>query len=100
MWNLVAWSWELVYRDFVLDNNYFTISNSDTFLRPKKGRPFGGKTWIVKKSIKVIKHAFINKYVSFLHFHFSDKAFLVLGVCLPFDNSCHDSPGDFLFIIF
>jgi hypothetical protein len=79
------------YRDFVLDSNYFTLSESDTFLRPERGRPFGGKTWIVKKSIKVNKHAFINKYVSFLDVNFSDKAFLVIGVYLPFNNSCHDS---------
>ena len=39
-------------------------------IAPLRGRPFGGRAFIVRKTLDVQKHSFVNKHISYISFTF------------------------------
>jgi hypothetical protein len=45
-------------------------------MAPLRGRPFGGRAFIVRKTLDVQKHSFVNKHISYISFTFYNSFFL------------------------
>jgi hypothetical protein len=59
-------------------------------LHPLKGRPFGGRSFIVNKRILIIRHEFINRY------RYDDGNKISIVACyLPFDNGTQLNLSEF-----
>ena len=55
-------------------------------IHPEKGRPFGGRVFIVKDRLNVLKHEFINQYLATITFNDNNKLFTLIACYLPYDN--------------
>lgn len=55
-------------------------------IHPEKGRPFGGRVFIVKNRLNVLKHEFINQYLATITFNDNNKLFTLIACYLPYDN--------------
>ncbi len=60
---------------------------SDMIIAPSKGRPYGGRTLIIKKHIIVKNFNFINKHFAFITIELNEKIFTFITVYLPYDNN-------------
>ena len=54
---------------------------------PSKGRPYGGRAFIVKKHLIIKNFNFINKHIAFITLDHLEKSFTFISVYLPFDNN-------------
>ena len=70
-----------------LSSTHLVIANSDMKITPLRGRPFGGRAFIFKKSFNVLTYSFVNKHISIFSFSFHNKIFTLITVYLPFDNN-------------
>ena len=52
-----------------------------------KGRPFGGKCWLIRKNLVVKKVNFINKIISLMEIETENDTLLLIGVYIPFDDN-------------
>lgn len=68
---------------------YSDMDIKDSFGR--RGRPYGGKCWLIDKSFEIIDYAFVNKDVSYVMLKVNNISFLVIGVYQPFDNGTMES---------
>jgi hypothetical protein len=88
---------QIVYDKF---GSKFNVSNQNEFSisSERRGRPFGGKRWLINKKLKIGKHEYVNKDVSFTEFVNDDgtSKFLVIGVHLPFDDGTNSRISNFL----
>ena len=70
-----------------LSSTHLVIGKSDMKNIPLRGRPYGGRAFIYKKTLNVLKHNFINKHISFFTFSINNNIFTLITVYLPFDNN-------------
>ena len=71
-------------------NNYNIFHQSDMSIEDSyqlRGRPFGGKCWLLKKQLKVKKVEFINKILSIVELGLGNDTILLIGVYIPFDDN-------------
>jgi hypothetical protein len=70
---------------------HFNVSNQNemSISKERRGRPFGGKCWLINKKLIVGKHEYLNNDISFIEI--VDKngfsKVIVIGVHLPFDDN-------------
>ena len=62
---------------------------------PKQGRPFGGRAFLIKKSLNVTKGEFINTNISYVTYNYSTSTISLIAVYMPFDNSSQLNLIDF-----
>jgi hypothetical protein len=96
------------YLDNLSTSHYF-LHNSDMITHPVKGRPFGGRTFIVNKRLNILKHEFINRYLATITCLDNCRKFSIIACYFPFDNgsqlnlsefqSCLQVPYKLLFFI-
>jgi hypothetical protein len=55
-------------------------------IHPFKGRPFGGRSFIINKRIKVIKYEFINRYLATLSCNDNFNIISLISCYFPYDN--------------
>ena len=53
---------------------------------PSKGRPFGGRSFIISKKVEIINHDFINQHIATLSINSNNKTFSIIACYLPYDN--------------
>ena len=70
-----------------LSSTHLVIAKSDMNTIPLRGRLYGGRAFIYKKSLHLLKHSFINKHISFFSFSLPNNSFTLITVYLPFDNN-------------
>ena len=70
-------------------NYYILNQNEMTISKQKKGRPYGGKSWLIDKKFKICKNIFINNDVSYIQICDSNnqEKLVIVGVHLPFDDN-------------
>jgi hypothetical protein len=59
---------------------------SDMLFSPAKGRPFGGRSFIISKKVEIINHDFINQNIATLSINSNNKTFSIIACYLPYDN--------------
>ncbi len=64
-------------------------------IHPFKGRPFGGRSFIINKRIKVIKYEFINRYLATLSFNDNFNIISLISCYFPYDNGTHLNFSEF-----
>ncbi len=64
-----------------------TFHNSDMSILPIRGRPYGGRAFIIKKNLTIVNKDFINKHISFLTISKCSEFFTFTCVYMPFDNN-------------
>ncbi len=74
------------YLNFLSSTHDF-LHKSDMNIAPLKGRPYGGRTFIIKKHINIKNYNFINKHLAFITLELNKKKFSFISVYLPFDNN-------------
>jgi hypothetical protein len=72
-----------LFKEF---NAYFQCDINTEESYKLRGRPYGGKCWLVKKHIKVKNVSFINNIVSSFEIDCNSRMLLV-GVHIPFDDN-------------
>ena len=72
-----------------LSTNHNFIHNSDMSIHPFKGRPLGGRSFIINKRIKVIKYEFINRYLATLSCNDNSNIISLISCYFPYDNGTH-----------
>ena len=70
-----------------LANTHNYLHNSDKLIHPVKGRPIGGRSFIVNKRIKILKYEFINRYLASISCEDCGNKISMIACYLPFDNS-------------
>ena len=70
-----------------LSSTHLVFTKSDMKTIPLIGRPYGGRAFIYKKTLHLLKHSFINKHISFFSFSLHNNIFTLITVYLPFDNN-------------
>jgi exonuclease III len=71
-------------------NNYNIFHQSDMLIKENyqlRGRPFGGKCWLLNKRLKVKKVEFINKILSIVKLGVGNDTILLIGAYIPFDDN-------------
>ena len=51
-----------------------------------KGRPFGGRTFVVNKNLLILRYEFINRYLATLTCDDNGTTISIVAGYLPFDN--------------
>ena len=69
-----------------LSVKHFVVHKSDMIIYPIRGRPFGGRAFILSKSAKIIKVDFVNQYIATLSFIIYNKLITCIGCYFPYDN--------------
>ena len=64
-------------------------------IHPIKGRPFGGRSFIVNKRIKIIKYEFINRFLATLTCCDYNRTFSIISCYFPFDNGSQLNLSEF-----
>ena len=59
---------------------------SDMLFSPAKGRPFGGRSFIISKELEILNHDFINQHISTLSINSNNKIFTFIACYFPYDN--------------
>ena len=62
------------------------LFRSDIDEKYVKGRPFGGRAWIINNSFKLINSDFLNRHVSYVQLEKNGVNYFIIGVYMPFDN--------------
>ena len=62
------------------------LFRSDIDEKYVKGRPFGGRAWIINNSFKLINSDFLNRHVSYVQLEKNGVSYFIIGVYMPFDN--------------
>ena len=62
------------------------LFRSDIDEKYGKGRPFGGRVWIINNSFKLINSDFLNRHVSYVQLEKNGVNYFIIGVYMPFDN--------------
>ena len=85
---------------FEMFGNDFNIVNQNemSLLNRTKGRPFGGKSWLINKKLKIGSTSFINNDISTIEsINDNDVSKLVIiGVHLPFDDNSLERMANFV----
>ena len=81
--------------DLINDHSMIFESDMHDFSNKRKpGRPFGGRCWLIKNSVKVLAVEQFNKIVSMIKIRVSvnnvNKNMYIFGVWVPFDNGCQE----------
>ena len=81
-------------ENYIINSNFghsYNVLNHNEFLisTRSKGRPFGGKSWLVNKNINLEKYEFINNDVSYIVIddYNNQSNLLIIGVHIPFDDN-------------
>jgi hypothetical protein len=81
-------------ENYIINNNfghsYYVLNHNEFLISTRsKGRPFGGKSWLVNKNINLIKYEFINNDVSYIVIddYNNQSNLLIIGVHIPFDDN-------------
>ena len=79
-----------------LSSVFITIHHSDMLISPAKGRPFGGRVFMINKLIKIINSEFINKHVSYILFTSNNRKFCNIYTYLPYDDNTQLTLSEFI----
>jgi hypothetical protein len=64
-------------------------------IHPLKGRPFGGRSFIVNKRITILRYEFINRHLATLSCNDIGNKISIVACYLPFDNGTHLNLSEF-----
>ena len=64
-------------------------------IHPLRGRPFGGRSFIINKRLKILKIDFINRYLASLSCDYNGNKISVIACYLPFDNGTQLNLSEF-----
>ena len=64
-------------------------------IHPVKGRPFGVRSFIVNKRIKILKYEFINRYLASISCEDCGNKISLIACYLPFDNGTQLNLSEF-----
>ena len=78
-----------------ISRDHRVFFKSDMVVSPRFGRPYGGRCWFVRNSIKLVSIDFINESISVLRFVKDNKEFCVIGVYFPYDDRQTGSLSDY-----
>jgi hypothetical protein len=76
-----------------IDHNF--IHNSDMSIHPLKGRPFGGRSFIINKRIKILKYDFINRYLATMSCDDNFNRISIIACYFPYDNGTQLNLSEF-----
>ena len=62
---------------------------------PSKGRPFGGRSFIISKKVEIINHDFINQHIATLSINSNNKTFSIIACYLPYVNGSNLNLSEF-----
>ena len=69
-----------------LSLNHSFFHCSDMLFSPAKGRPYGGRSFIINKRLEIVNHDFVNQYIATLSIRLNIKTFTIIACYLPYDN--------------
>ena len=64
-------------------------------IHPSRGRPLGGRTFIINKQIKILKYDFINKHFATLTWDSNLIIITIISCYLPYDNGTQLNMSEF-----
>jgi hypothetical protein len=64
-------------------------------IHPLKGRPFGGRTFVVNKRLFILNYEFINRYLATLTCEDNGNKISIVACYLPFDNGTQLNLSEF-----
>ena len=76
-------------------NNKKILFKSDMDHNYKRGRPFGGQSWIINNNLNILDFEFINRHISYVIIETFKIKLVVIGVYLPFDNNTLNSKSEY-----
>jgi hypothetical protein len=79
-----------------LSSTHCFLHKSDMNITPSKGRPYGGRAFIIKKHIIIKNYNFINKHLAFITLEVNKTKFTFISVYLPFENNTNLNFTEFL----
>ena len=79
----------------ILFQSDFSVANCSGSTK-RRGRPFGGKCWVVKNDVKIKSHEVINNDISIIEVaKNSSESFILVGVWLAFDDNSLERLANF-----
>jgi len=88
---------QLIYDKFGRNFNIL-CQNEMSINTERRGRPFGGKCWLLNKKLKIGRHEYLNNDISFTEI--VDKCgfskAIVIGVHLPFDDNSNNKIANYI----
>ena len=69
---------------------------ADLVAYPSIGRAYGGRAFLVNKSIKVITVSWINDHIGLITIEMGTNLITIIGVYLPYDNNTHENISEFI----
>lgn len=79
-----------------LSSSHLVLHKSDMIITPTKGRPYGGRAFIVNKKFDIGNFEFLNKHVAYISLKVNNHVFTFIAAYLPFDNSSRLNLSEFL----
>lgn len=81
---------ESLFKELSFEHNFFFKSSYSISSHSRKGRPFGGVCWSIKKNINVESINFFDTDISTINIKINHIEIIFHGVWLPFDNGRED----------
>ena len=69
-----------------LSTNHLYHHCSDMLFSPAKGRPYGGRSFIISKKLEIRNCEFINQHIATISINSNNKVFTIIACYLPYDN--------------
>ena len=87
---------EILFKELSNEHEFFFKSSySISKKKKRKGRPFGGTCWCIRKNIKLENIYFYDVEISTVVLNLFDSKLIVHGVWLPFDNGTDERLSNF-----
>ena len=69
-----------------------------TEVGPSRGRPYGGKCWLINKNLRISNYNFINNDISYVEISDSKSIskLIVIGLHLPFDDNSTEKLANYI----
>ena len=87
-------TWLMEEENYMIENqfgnNFFLLTQNEmSYARRTKGRPYGGKCWMINKKFTIGNCIFVNNDVSYIEISNTNKdtKLVIVGVHLPFDDN-------------
>ena len=55
-------------------------------IHPLRGRPYGGRVFVVNKRLIILKYEFINRYLAYITVSYNGIIVSIIACYFPFDN--------------
>lgn len=74
-----------------INSNYCIFSRSEFYIKPLRGRPYGGTAWSIHKDIIIENVEFINEHISYIDCKFKGNNLLIIGTYMPYDDRSNET---------